>query len=469
VKAIEDYVASLGLDAYLVGGAVRDELLGHESKDADFLVPGVDIEGLRALLAPHGRVADLIVAGRPVGLRLFPRAPEVRRLVPAGVELAPPRRERSTGPGRHDFEIVVDPGASVEDDLARRDFTVNAMARHLGDHTLVDPFGGRGDLERGVLRTVSAQSFAEDPLRLVRGLRLVSQLGLDPDEETLREMHEEAESVKLVSGERIGGGLGADGMGELSRMLLGSRPEKALRLARDTGILVALLPEFEPAIGFDQESRYHDLAVDEHTFAVVQAAAARGAPLRVRLATLFHDLGKPQTAWRDRNGRLHFYARPGMRDHADVGAELADGALRRLRYPTDLRERVVRIVRFHMLDIGKADELRARRLLARYGEGLALDLLEHKEADLLGKSLTGRRAQELERLREFRQLVEAERVSPHHLSDLAVDGTDLIELGYRPGPVLGRTLDELLRLVVDDPSLNRREALLERARELLPQ
>jgi tRNA nucleotidyltransferase (CCA-adding enzyme) len=158
-----------------------------------------------------------------------------------------------------------------------------------------------------------------------------------------------------------------------------------------------------------------------------------------------------------------------MRDHADVGAELADGALRRLRYPTDLRERVVRIVRFHMLDIGKADELRARRLLARYGEGLALDLLEHKEADLLGKSLTGRRAQELERLREFRQLVEAERVSPHHLSDLAVDGTDLIELGYRPGPVLGRTLDELLRLVVDDPSLNRREALLERARELLPQ
>jgi tRNA nucleotidyltransferase (CCA-adding enzyme) len=468
VKAIEKYVASLGLDAYLVGGAVRDELLGHVSKDADFLVPGVDIEGLRAALAPHGRVADLIVAGRPVGLRLLPKAAEIRGLVPGGIEFAPPRRERSTGPGRHDFEIVVDPNASVEDDLARRDFTVNAMARHLVDETLIDPFGGRSDLEHGVLRTVSPRSFAEDPLRLVRGLRLVSQLGLDPDEETLREMHEEAVSVKLVSGERIGGGIGADGMGELSKTLLGRGPQKALRLARDTGVLVALLPEFEAAIGFDQESRHHDLPVDEHTFAVVQAAADAGAPLRVRLATLFHDVGKPHTAWRDRNGRLHFYARPGMRDHADVGAELTNGALRRLRYPTELRERVVRIVRFHMLDIGKGDELRARRMLARYGEGLALDLLDHKEADLIGKGLTGRRAQELERLRGFKRLVEQERVSPHHVSDLAVDGTDLIEVGYRPGPTLGRTLDELLRMVVEDPTLNRRDALLARAKELLP-
>jgi tRNA nucleotidyltransferase (CCA-adding enzyme) len=143
--------------------------------------------------------------------------------------------------------------------------------------------------------------------------------------------------------------------------------------------------------------------------------------------------------------------------------------LRRLRYPTDLRERVVRIVRFHMLDIGKADDVRARRLLARYGEGLALDLLDHKEADLVGKEVTGRREQELERLRAFRRLVEQERVHPHHLSDLAVDGTDLIEVGYRPGPDLGRTLGELLRIVVEDPALNRRETLLERAKELLPE
>ena len=468
MEAVEEYVRSLGLDAYLVGGAVRDELLGLESKDADFLVAGVDMEALRDALQPHGRVEDLVVAGKPVGLRLFPRDREIRARVPAGIELAPPRRERSTGPGRHDFEIVVDASASVADDLARRDFTINAMARNLESGELVDPFGGEDDLRERRLRTVSPASFAEDPLRLVRGLRLVSQLGVTPDEKTLRQMRDEAASVAHVSGERIGGGLAADGMGELSRLLLGAQPRRALEIARDTAVLVQLLPEFEPAVGFDQESRYHALTVDEHIFAVVQAAADAGDALRVRLAALFHDLGKPQAAWRGSDRRLHFYARPGRRDHADVSAQLADRALRRLRYPNELRERVVRIVRFHMLDIGRADAVRARRLLRRYGDGLAVDLVAHKEADLIGKGEDGPRdEEELERLRRFRQVVEQQRGSPHRLSDLAVDGTDLIELGYRPGPALGQTLAELLDEVVDDPSLNRRETLLARAEERL--
>ena len=470
MKAVEDYVATLGLDAYVVGGAVRDELLGLESKDADFLVLGVDILGLRDALEPHGRVEDLIVAGRTVGVRLFPRDRDLRAVAPAGIEFAPPRRERSTGPGRHDFEIVVDPTATVEDDLGRRDFTVNAIARHLGDARLVDPFDGIGDLERRVLRTVSPRSFAEDPLRIVRGLRLVSQLGLEPDEETLRQMREEARAVALVSGERVGGGLAADGMGELSKLLLGRDPRRALRLARDTGVLVELLPEFVKAVGFDQESRYHDLTVDEHTFAVVQAAADARMPLPVRLAALFHDLGKPHVAWRGDDRRMHFYARRGRHDHAEVGAQLADGALRRLRYPNELRERVVRIVRFHMFEIGKADDVRARRLLRRHGKGLAVDLIDHKEADLIGKGEDGPRdEEELVRLRRFRDVIEGELVSPHRLSDLAVDGTDLIEIGYRPGPELGKALAGLLDAVVEEPSLNRRETLLARAEELLQQ
>src|SRR6266403_2055302 len=204
-EEIENYVRSLGLDAYLVGGAVRDELLGLESNDADFLVPGVDTDGLRAALAPHGRVEDL--------------------------------------------EVVADPSLSVEDDMRRRDFTVNAMARRLETGELVDPLGGRADLEARRLRTVSPQSFREDPLRLVRALRFVSQLGFEPDEELLAQMREEAPAVRLVSGERIGGGLSADGMGELSKLLLGAEPVRALRLARDTGVLVELLPEFGPSIG----------------------------------------------------------------------------------------------------------------------------------------------------------------------------------------------------------------------------
>jgi putative nucleotidyltransferase with HDIG domain len=449
--AIETYVSSLGLDAYLVGGALRDELLGIESKDLDFLVPGFDIVGLRAALEPHGRVDDLVVASRPVGLRLYPRDRAVRELVPAGIEFAPPRREESTGPGRHDFAIVVDPDASVEEDLARRDFTVNAIARRLDGGSVVDPFGGRDDLERRILRTVSPRSFAEDPLRLVRGLRLVSQLDLDPEETTLRQMHEEAVSVALVSAERIGGGIAADGLGELSRLLLGGNPAKALRLARDTGVLVAVLPEFEAAIGFDPGSRDHRMTVDEHTFAVVQAASDAGVPLRVRLATLLHDLGKPE---------------PGRRDHAAAGAEIAARALRRLRYPNELRERVVTIVRFHPFVLGDGDAREARRLLALHGAGVVLDLLDHWECDLRGRDRSPQVEAKLVRVKRFRAVVDGELASPYRLADLAVDGSDLIELGYEPGPALGRALAELLAEVVNDPVLNGRDTLLQRAREL---
>jgi tRNA nucleotidyltransferase (CCA-adding enzyme) len=471
LREVEDYVRSLGLDAYLVGGAVRDELLDLDSKDADFLVPGVDTEGLRAALAAHGRVEDLVVADRLVGIRLHPRDRSIRGLTPAGIEFAPPRKEVSTGPGRHDFEIVADPALSVEDDMRRRDFTVNAMARRLETGELVDPLGGREDLAKRRLRTVSPQSFREDPLRLVRALRFVSQLGFEPDAELLAQMREEAPAVKLVSGERIGGGLAADGMGELSRLLLGTEPARALRLARDTGVLVELLPEFGPAIGFDQESRYHDLTVDEHTFAVVQEAADQGYSLPVRLAALFHDLGKPAAAWRGGDGRLHYYAKPGIseRGHDRIGADLAAGALLRLRYPNALRGRVVKIVRRHMFQPGKGDARRARRFLRRNGDELAFDLIDHKHADLLGKRGTDGEPpplDEIERLMRFRGVVQQELSSPHRLRDLAVDGNDLIAIGFSPGPQLGRVLDELLDAVVDDPALNTRDQLLARAREL---
>ena len=238
-----------------------------------------------------------------------------------------------------------------------------------------------------------------------------------------------------------------------------------------TGLSVGLgrlLPELAPSIGFVQESRYHDLTVDEHTFAVVQAAADAGAPLRVRLAALFHDAGKPRVAWRGTDNRLHYYARPGYssKSHEQVSAQLADTALERLRYPTELRKRVVRIVRGHMLDPGKADALRARTLLARYGAGVTLDLLDHKQADLLGKGDTPPVA-DLERVASFRKVVQRERRSPHRLRDLAVDGNDLVGLGYPPGPTLGRTLRVVLAEVVRDPSLNTRDYLLGRARDLL--
>jgi tRNA nucleotidyltransferase (CCA-adding enzyme) len=282
----------------------------------------------------------------------------------------------------------------------------------------------------------------------------------------LEQMREEAASVKLVSGERIGGGLHADGLGELSKLLLGPEPARALRLARDTGVLVELLPEFEGAVGFEQESRYHDLTVDEHTFAVVQAAADANASLAVRLAALFHDLGKPHVAWRGPDGRLHYYAKPGyaQKSHEQVGAELAASALSRLRYPNALRSRVTRIVRHHMFQIGNGDALRARRFLAKHGDELAFDLVDHKEADFRGKRIGSEEPPvDIEKVERFREMLRREQTSPHRLGDLAVDGNDLIELGLAPGPELGEVLRTLLHDVVEDPARNTRDELLRRA------
>jgi tRNA nucleotidyltransferase (CCA-adding enzyme) len=228
---IRRFIRSLDLDAYVVGGAVRDELLGIPHADEDFLVPGVDHARLRSLLEPHGRVEDMEVHGQLVGVRLHPRERSIRALVPSGIELTPPRAERSTGPGHRDFAIVSDPTIGVPEDMARRDFTINAVARRLSTGELVDPFGGLADIAARRLQTVSEGSFREDPLRILRGLRLVSQLGFMPSGETLARMRLEVGGLAHVSAERVGGGVAADGMGELSKLLLGSRPALALRLA----------------------------------------------------------------------------------------------------------------------------------------------------------------------------------------------------------------------------------------------
>ena len=449
--SVADYVHSLGLDAHVVGGAVRDELLGIPVRELDFVVPGVGHAELRAALEPHGRVEDLVVADQRVGARLVPRDRDARALQPSGIEFAPPRVERSTGPGRHDFEIVADAGISLEQDMERRDFTINAIARRLETGEVLDPLGGRADLDRRVLRTTSPTSFRDDPLRIVRGLRFVSQLGFDPDEDTLAQMREWAPQLEHVSGERIGGGLAADGLGELSKLLLGAHPAKALRLARDAGVLLRLLPEFEPAIGYRQQSDRQHLTLDEHVFAVVQAGADADLPLEVRLATLLHDLGKPEA---ERNGG----------DHAAIGAAIAARALARLRYPTSLREYVVRVVQEHpFAPDGEPSPVDARRFLARHGERLALDLLAHRAADLAGKTVP---QTEWDWLGRFRAFVEQERGQPHRLADLEVDGADLIAAGYSEGPELGRVLRTLLAEVVEDPERNRREHLLSRARDL---
>ena len=448
---IRRFVRSLGLDAYVVGGAVRDELLDIPHSDEDFLVPGVDHAGLHAALEPHGHVEDMEVQGQLVGVRFYPADRAIRRLVPSGIELTPPRIERSTGPGHHDFEIVADGSASVEDDMRRRDFTVNAIARRLETGELVDPFGGVADLRERVLRTVTPASFREDPLRILRGLRLVSQLGFALAPETLAQMKAEAAGLRQVSGERVGGGVAVDGMGELSKLLMGSRPAPALELARDTGALVEVVPELAAAIGYAVPSARQPLPLDEHLFAVAQSAADAGAPLPVRLAALLHDVAKPQTDCTSE-------------PHAAAGAMATGRIMRRLRYPNALRDTVVRLVAGHDFRLdAEVDGAVARRFLAAHGLEEARLLVQLKRADLAVKNVEAGETKSLERLA---RAVEEERESPHRLADLAVTGDDLISVGFREGPALGAALARLLDDVLDDPTANDRDTLLSRAREL---
>ncbi len=446
--AIRRYVRSLDLDAYVVGGAVRDELLGVPHADEDFLVPGVDQARLRALLEPHGRVEEMEVHGQLVGVRLHPRDRHVRLLAPAGIELTPPRAERSTGPGHRDFAIVSDPSIGIEEDMARRDFTVNAMARRLADGVLVDPFGGLGDLARRRLRTVSKGSFAEDPLRLVRAVRFVSQLGLEPTGETLTQMRLEAKGLDHVSAERIGGGLGADGLGELSKLLLGREPAKALRLARDTGVLVQVIPELEPSLGFELGSERQPVPLDEHVFRVVQAAADAEAPLAVRLAALLHDTGKPAEA-------------SVGESHAALSAVIARRVTARLRYPTRLRHRVEHIVRHHSFPLDGPST--ASPLVG--SSPPTATTLRSTSSRTRTPTWPPRRSprEELDAVVRLRAELEHQRESPHRVSDLAVHGDDLKALGLREGPEVGRILRLLLDEVVEDPGRNERAWLLARA------
>ena len=366
---------------------MRDELLGLPHADEDFLVPGVDQAGLRALLEPHGRVEDMEVHGQLVGVRLFPRDRAVRALAPAGIELTPPRAERSTGPGHRDFAIVSDASIELEEDMARRDFTINAMAMRLDGGDLIDPFGGRRRPRPPRACAPSRPtSFRDDPLRLLRGLRFVSQLGFDLDAGD--------------TGPDATGGAGA-------RPRLGRADRRRDQGRRDGGALEAPArpragagaatrarhrrphpddPRVRAAIGYSLAPDRQPLPLEEHLFAVVQSAADGGASLAVRLACLLHDLGKPEADATDAA-------------HAAVGARLAPIALEAAPVSHARPAPRRRIVAGHAFRLdGAIDGLAARRFLAEHGDALALDLVSHKAADLGAKPVPAHELEALARL-----------------------------------------------------------------------
>ena len=401
--------------------------------------------GLRAALAPHGRVEDLVVAGRLVGVRLHPRD----RPDPA----ADPGRDRVRAAARGGRAPGLDattsrssptPSLSVEDDMRRRDFTVNAMARRLETGELVDPLDGQADLEAGRLRTVSPQSFREDPLRLVRALRFVSQLGFEPDEDTARPDARggAGSAARLRRAHRRRSRRGRDG--RAVEAAARAEPARALRLARDTGVLVELLPEFGPAIGFDQESRYHDLTVDEHTFAVVQAAADAGLLAR---RSARRALPRPRQADR----RLARARRPPplLREARLRRARTRPGRRRprrRSAAPASLSECAAQTRR--RASCATTCSSRGRATPSAPGVSCAATGTSSRSTSSTTSSPTCSASEEPTASRrpsrrssgwsDSARSSSRSRRARTGCADLAVDGDDLIALGFQPGPRLGR-------------------------------
>jgi tRNA nucleotidyltransferase (CCA-adding enzyme) len=452
------------LDAYLVGGAVRDGLAGRPFKDPDVCVCGLSYEELVAKLDGEGSLSPLEITrqdldedgnqiGEPilVGLRLY-----ADWTPPDGIEFALARTEISDGDGHKDFRVVADPSVDIVTDLARRDFTVNAIARSLRTGEIVDPYGGQDDLAAGVLRTVTPNSFQEDPLRILRVLPRLAKDGLVPTDETIAQMKLHLPLLRHVSQERI--------RGELEKTLMGADAARSFRFARDIGLLTApeILPEFTPCIGFDQRSEYHALNVDEHIMTVLDRACGLDAPLSVRWAALLHDIGKPKTAWEDARGFLRYYrnpADPASRSHEENSAAIAHTVLKRLRLPDAERQTVEFLVREHMFRPSDKP-LKARRFLARVGQEHIDELLLLRRADHGGKTVEGGLDDEARaKIEAYEELLDSQAHHPLTLRQLKINGADVTAFGFE-GPPVGEQLRGVLSRIVDRPELN------DRARQL---
>ncbi len=307
-----------------------------------------------------------------------------------------------------------------------------------------------------------ADSFRDDPLRMLRALRFVSTLGYDMGAETRALMALHAEHV---SGLTLKGYVSGTVLEEFSKLLMGDNAAGALRAARDTGVLAIALPELAPMLGFDQGSRYHDLTTDEHTFTALETAAHVGAPLRVRWALLFHDSGKPETAWIGRDGRKHYYAKQDLElpcpeggvwlydseDHEVAGERIWRKTADALGADKRLRDDVSTLIRNHMVPCTKFNAVKVRRARVRLGDELLRDLYLMRMCDLSGKGKANK-----EHLVTI-GLMEAERSRceaagvPRSARDLEITGHDLMQLGAR-GAEIGWVLGNVLDQVVCDPS-----------------
>ena len=416
---------SAGFAAYAVGGCVRDSLLGLTPQDFDLCTAALP-EQTEAVFSD----CRLILAGKKHGT--------VAVVTDGGiVEITTFRTEGNYSDNRHPEWVKFVP--DIREDLARRDFTVNAMA-FSPTRGFTDPFGGRADLENRILRAVGdpGTRFREDSLRILRGVRFAVKYGLRVEDHTMEAMVQLRHLMGNLARERV--------FDELCKLLLLVNAPDLLCFAP---ILAAVIPELEPMLGFDQCSPHHAYDLFTHT---AHVCAAVPAELPLRWTALLHDTGKIPPFTTDDTGRGHFYG------HAGESAKIANDVLHRLKAPTALREQVVNLIGLHMTKI-QPERKSVRRWLSRLGAGTMEALLQLQEADM-GSKGTGKPG-ELEQFAQLRALMAELQAEDACLSlkDLAVNGHDLMALGFS-GREIGKKLDFLLSLVLDEKVENTKEALL---------
>ncbi len=443
VRAVADRLRSAGYDAYLVGGCVRDLLLGKNPKDWDFTTDAVP-EAIIAIFPESFCNNDY----GTVGVKTDSEDPRL-----AIVEVTPYRSEGEYSDARRPDSVTF--GVSLEEDLARRDFTVNAIALRPHDTAIIDIYGGLEDLRAKRLKAVGepGERFAEDALRMMRAVRLAAEIDFTIDSETMQGIFANRERLGQIAIERIST--------EFQKLVLSATPMQGIGFLEKLGLLPYVLPEIEPAIGCEQGG-IHAYDVYEHLLRTLQAAADKGYGIEMRLAALLHDIGKPAT--RRTGGKNKLYTFFG---HEVVGARMTKAILERLKMPRETIDTVENLVRWHMFfaDTEEITLSAVRRTITRVGEDQIENLLNLRVCDRIG---TGRPKEQPFRFRKYKAMVDEALRDPISVKMLKMDGTKIMTLtGEKPGKKLGYILHALLEEVLVDPGKNREEYLDNRVKDLI--
>jgi len=430
-----------GFEAYLVGGCVRDILQGITPKDWDVTTSATPEQIIATFDKTFYENTYGTVGVVNEDVSETDKSAESLRVV----EVTPYRTEGKYSDFRRPDEIAF--AKTLEEDLERRDFTMNAIAYSVTRETFVDPYGGMRDIELKVVRAVgdAHARFQEDALRLMRAVRLANDLSFTIEDRTMLALKERAPLLEKIAVERI--------QDELNKIVMGKEPMRGIIMLHDVGLLQYILPEMEAGIACEQNGD-HIYDVWEHNLRALQHSADRGWPLHVRIAALLHDVSKPETRrWSEEKNNWTFYG------HDVVGGRVSQKIMKRLKYSSELVEKVSTLVRYHLFfsDIEKITLSAVRRIVRAVGETLVWDLMDVRSCDRIGM---GRPKETPYRLRKYHSMIEEAMRDPVSVKMLKTDGAHIMELlKEKPSIRLGWILHALLEEVLDDPKKNTEEYL----------